>query len=434
MVLLALALLPAPAAALPSFAIQTDQPCSACHMGAYGPRLTQFGRDFKLYGYVANDTKEHTLPFSVVGEFSFTHTTADQISAALAGYEPNDNVTLDAVGLFYAGALFGKVGAFIEATYDVVEKSLHWEDFDLRYAREVKVFGTDAVVGATLNNSPTISDLWDSKPAWSFPFIESALQVAPSAEAIVDKLSFTVLGAGAYAMFDDSVYAEVDLYGGLSHGVLRALGTAPLNDTDALDGPAIYWRGTWQKEWEEGRHYLAVGTYGAHASVFPQRIEIFGSDAYTDIAFDATYQWAEKPELSTSDRLSAHLLYLHESIDLGASRTIAGTRPSAYLSTTRFELAYSIDATYSPTVQYFHTDGSIDPAFWGTVNGDPGSEGWVFELDYVPWGKPDAPLAWLNGRLALQYISYDKFDGLRAGASDNNTVLLNLNIALAANR
>jgi hypothetical protein len=40
-----------PANALPSFASQTGQPCTACHIGGYGPQLTPLGRAFKIGGY-----------------------------------------------------------------------------------------------------------------------------------------------------------------------------------------------------------------------------------------------------------------------------------------------------------------------------------------------------------------------------------------------
>ena len=40
-----------PAQAVPSYASQTGQPCSACHIGSFGPALTPFGRAFKLGGY-----------------------------------------------------------------------------------------------------------------------------------------------------------------------------------------------------------------------------------------------------------------------------------------------------------------------------------------------------------------------------------------------
>ena len=37
-----------PAHALPSFAAQTGQPCTACHIGGFGPQLTPLGRAFKI--------------------------------------------------------------------------------------------------------------------------------------------------------------------------------------------------------------------------------------------------------------------------------------------------------------------------------------------------------------------------------------------------
>ncbi len=42
---------PQPASALPCFAMQTGQPCAACHTAF--PELTPFGRLFKLSGYTA---------------------------------------------------------------------------------------------------------------------------------------------------------------------------------------------------------------------------------------------------------------------------------------------------------------------------------------------------------------------------------------------
>src|ERR1700719_3531566 len=67
-------IIPDPARALPSFAIQTGQPCAACHIGAFGPQLTPYGRDFKLHGYVASDGQDHGLPLAFTPQTSFTHT------------------------------------------------------------------------------------------------------------------------------------------------------------------------------------------------------------------------------------------------------------------------------------------------------------------------------------------------------------------------
>ena len=48
---LLLATLAPNANAVPAYAQQTHMTCSACHVGAFGPQLTPFGRQFKLLGY-----------------------------------------------------------------------------------------------------------------------------------------------------------------------------------------------------------------------------------------------------------------------------------------------------------------------------------------------------------------------------------------------
>ena len=85
-------------------------------------------------------------------------------------------------------------------------------------------------------------------------------------------------------------------------------------------------------------------------------------------------------------------------------------------------------------MQYFQIHGSSDAVRFGTANGSPNSEGVIAEIAYVPWGKPDSPVRWFNGRLALQYVAYSKFDGTSSHASDHNTIFLNLWLALAFNR
>jgi hypothetical protein len=91
-----------PAVAVPSFAIQTGQPCAACHIGAFGPQLTPYGRDFKLHGYVASDGKDHGLPLAFTTQTSFTHTLQPQDGGAAPGFKANDNFAVDQLSLYYA--------------------------------------------------------------------------------------------------------------------------------------------------------------------------------------------------------------------------------------------------------------------------------------------------------------------------------------------
>lgn len=422
-----------PAHAVPSFGIQTNQPCSACHVGAFGPRLKQAGRDFKLYGYTGTDNKEHGLPFVAFVSGSFTLTKGEQADLVADGYNAKSNLTFDELSVFYGGRILKKVGAFAEVVYDAIESKLHWEDLDVRYADDRTVDSHDLVYGVTLNNSPTVQDMWEVSPAWSFPFA-SGFTPTPASSPVIDTLGGAVLGLGAYTMWDDTLYLDVAAYHGLDDGTLDALGASRVGDINTLAEPAFYARAVWQHESEDGQHYFAVGSYGAVVSLYPDGNRTSGSDKYSDLAFDATYQYVPNPESSVSDMLSAHLFYLHETASLDASKALFGARGSDSLSTFRADVTYSFDATWTPSLQYFRMTGSTDPVHWSTPNGSPDSAGWIAELDYVPWGKPDSPVAWANARVGLQFTLYTKFDGTTAKASNGNTLLLNVTLGASANR
>jgi hypothetical protein len=47
----------------------------------------------------------------------------------------------------------------------------------------------------------------------------------------------------------------------------------------------------------------------------------------------------------------------------------------------------------------------------------------IFEVAYVPWGKPDSPFPNMNLRLAAHYVSYFTFDGASANVRNNNNNL-----------
>ena len=44
----------------------------------------------------------------------------------------------------------------------------------------------------------------------------------------------------------------------------------------------------------------------------------------------------------------------------------------------------------------------------------------IFEVAYVPWGKPDSPFQNMNVRLAVQYIKYFSFDGIPCNPNRND--------------
>src|ERR1700676_2004774 len=72
---LVVAFFPALAQATPSFAQQTGQPCTACHIGAFGPQLTAFGRAFKIGGYTqTGGDATIPVPFSLMLLGSYSNT------------------------------------------------------------------------------------------------------------------------------------------------------------------------------------------------------------------------------------------------------------------------------------------------------------------------------------------------------------------------
>jgi hypothetical protein len=411
-----------PAAAVPSFARQTGLPCAQCHVGAFGPQLTQFGREFKLNGYVWNDGKSDHVPLAAMLQASFTHTGADQPGDAAPGFAPNNNPAVDQISLFYGGAIADNLGTFAQITYDGIAKQLHWDNTDVRYARSVQLDGNPLLLGITVNNSPTVQDPWNSTPAWGFPFATSSLAPPPTAATLIDgPLAQTVAGAGAYALWNDLLYVEADVYSGLGRDVRNALGVVPVSGTNSVSGVIPYWRLALEHDF--GSHYLELGTFGLSESDYPGGNKSAGSDRFTDVALDATYLYSG----STDYTVTGYVTYIHENQSLPASHVVLGSNSSDELDTFRVNGSYSWQNTITLSGQHFQTTGSNDTALYG---GSPNSRGWVGEIAYVPSGKPDSDFpSWFNVRLSLQYTAYTEFDGASSHASDNNTLYLLLWIA-----
>jgi len=177
-----------PARAVPSFAAQTGQACQMCHIGALGPQLTPYGRNFKIKGYTQTGgtgimSKVH-LAVWLQPEF-----TSYQKNLPAAGVTPdfasNNNAYLNAVSLFYSGRITDHVGAFLQLTYDNVGKALGQDNSEVRVVGSGSPFGYNVDYGVSFNNAPGWSDPYNSNYLWGYPFIGPGVAPAPNASPIL---------------------------------------------------------------------------------------------------------------------------------------------------------------------------------------------------------------------------------------------------------
>jgi hypothetical protein len=416
--------------AVPSFARQTGMPCAQCHSVAFGPALTAYGRQFKLNGYVWGEA-DHPLPLALMAQGGFTQTSRAPPEAPAAHFADNNNFSVDQVSLFYAGRLSSHVGLFAQFTYSGEDRHTSWDNFDLRYARPAKLGSEPAVIGVSLNNSPTVQDLWNSTPAWSFPFISSALAPAPAAAPLLSSgaLAQTTIGATAYAMLNDRLYLEVGAYRGLSDRWLRNVGLDVENSAN-LDGLAPYWRAALQRE--HGRHYVSLGLLGLNARIKPDRASD-QLDRYNDVGLDATYQYSD----GSVHALTAYASLIREQRSLGASLASGASDSSSNeLRALNVAVSYIHRQTWLAGAGIFEVRGDVDAALFapapttGSANGSPDSRGYTLQAEWVPFGKlHSAGRPWLNLRLGLQYTGYERFnggganyDGFGRSAHDNDTL------------
>jgi hypothetical protein len=419
------------ARAVPSYSRQTGLPCASCHFTP--PELNAFGRKFKLDGYVfttkpevTDEKKGHNaalqlleaFPLSVLFDTSFTSTKSPQ-----PGTQNGNFLFPQDAALFLAGAWSSHVGSFVQVTYDSQADHFTWDNTDIRYANNHDLFGKTLSYGITLNNSPTVEDLWNSTPAWGFPFTLSNVAPGPSAGALINGgLAQDVAGVGGYAMWNEHIYIAGTLYRSEHIGAAQPFDGVgfPIN----IRGIAPYWRVAWQTV--SKNNSLEVGSYGIHVRSTPNGV-VGLTDSYTDWAADFQYdriipQWK-------NDVLSFRGTYIRENSSLAATFAAGGAAfPHHHLNTVQGNVEYHFGTRLSGTVGLFHMDGTPDPLLFpqapvsGSVNGDPRSSGYILNLSWWPVQNID---------LAAQYTGYKRFNGLQTNydgagrnASGNNSIYL----------
>jgi hypothetical protein len=412
--------------AVPAFADQTGQTCATCHIGAFGPHLTPYGRQFKLNGYTLR-VGDFTPPLSAIAIASFLHTQKDQPPPPARHFDVNDNAAIDHIAAFVAGGFGEQVGIFAVVAYEGVDRHFHWDDLDFRVIDHATILGSDLTYGLSVNNEPTGQDVWATLPIWGFPFTTSELAPSPTgAPQIDDNFAQTTLGFSAYAWWNSEIYAEVALYRSLSQGMLRFVGED--TTSDLIDGFAPYFRIAYQKDL--GKQNFELGAFSFFPSVFPARDRTTGkTDDYADVGVDASYEFVG----NNDDVATVNARYTHEDQRLSASQILGGaSNRNNTLNEFNLNGSYYWHELVGGTVGYFQTWGNPDTLLYaGNRTFAPDTGGFIFQIDGAPFeDKQEFPTR-INLRIGIQYTAYTEFDGasrnfdgLGRNASDNNSIRL----------
>jgi hypothetical protein len=418
---------------VPSFSRQTGLACSACHYQF--PQLTPFGRLFKLNGYTLTALPTIGQPGDSVNHESLKLSSIPPVAAMLvtglthtnSAQPETQNSTVgfpQELSLFLAGQITPHAGMFTQLTYAGADGSIGLDNVDVRYAMHTTVANHDLLFGMTLNNNPTVQDVWNSVPAWSFPFMSSEVAPSPAASTLIDGgLEQQVAGLGAYTMYAHSLYAEFSAYRSAPQGADVPLGSSAENTTK---GVIPYWRVALQHAWPTT--YGMIGTYGFSARMYPAGVT-GPTNNYVDAAVDAQLEHQAGKAVWIG-----RAAFIHERQTLSAfAASEESEQTHENLSTFRANLSFEPTLRYSLTGGYFQTTGTSDAllfapdAVTGSRTGSPNSRGAIGEVAVNPWQ---------NTRFGLQYVAYSRFNGASSDydgsgrkASDNNTLFLYLWLA-----
>ena len=414
---------------VPAFSRQTGLACSSCHYQFL--QLTPFGRLFKLNGYTLTGIPTVGQPGEQPGHETLKLLSVPPVAAMVVGSVTHIRSTVPETqngtvafpqefSVFLAGQISPHVGAFTQFTYAAADGSFGMDNLDFRFASHGTVGDRDLIYGVTLHNNPTVQDVWNTVPAWGYPFMGPEVGPSPIAGTLIDDaLGQQVLGLGAYSLYDHLLYTEFTAYRSALQGAAMPLDKEASNVTS---GVIPYWRVALQHETPATS--LMLGTYGFVAHVFPSGVT-GPTNNYTDVAVDA--QVEQRAGTSTWIGRGS---YIHEKQELNAAFAEGeATDPHLTLWTARASVAYLPNLKYSFTLGYFQTSGTTDPVLYapeplaGSSSGSPNTSGLIGEFNYN---------AWQNTRLGLQYTAYNHFNGSSSAydvlrgrnASDNNTLYL----------
>ncbi|NMM10556.1 MAG: cytochrome C [Polaromonas sp.] len=414
----------------PLFARQTGLKCASCH--TIYPELTPFGRKFKLGGYTLGERQKIPLALMAIVSRNSINDNTDK-STGEKIYGKNGDFALEAISLFSGGKFTDNAGGFIQWTYNNISTTdnQHFyghsalDNTDLRLVKTIGPEEKSMLFGLTLHNNPTVQDVFNTTPAWSYPYYSPSLAAPGRGTQTFLESGARVAGVGIYSYLFDSLYLEGTSYqtakGAFS--VLRA-GT-PESQRISLSGSNPYWRIAYT--FGDENQNLTLGHFGANVAV-DVADGITPADRFRDRGFDVQYQFFSKDKHHI---VTAHASVIKEKTDWrsGFPNGI-NDNPSSTLRSTRAKISYLYDRTYGITAGGFKVTGDADFARFGSTTGNPDTTGYILELNY--W--PTFNFLWdpqMNVRFGLQYTAYTKFNGSASNydatlrdAKNNNTLYL----------
>ena len=441
--------------ALPSFSRQTDQPCSTCHLN-FG-ELTYEGRKFKLMGYTMG---KQVLPLSVMATASVTkiNDTSSSLAPSIT-LAKNDQPIFEEANLFVAGKFTDNVGGYLKWTANLantnpiygssgvqtgtkVGQDTYLDASEIRFSKESLIGAEKINWGVSVNNSPTVQDLWSTTPIYGFPYRNSSLQNAwgigqfgPS--SLIDGgLDSQVVGLSVYAMFDDSIYLELSNYFKGRPGWATLSTQSGATPVRSDNNP--YWRLVWSKN--EGENSFMIGSFGMTSHLLRDPlVSGSASGTYFDYGFDTQLQ-----HITNTHSFSAQATVIYEDVNWG-SRSVGRSHDSlnSNLVTLRSKLTYDYLRKYGLSIFEFSSRGTVDNLYWSfnpdqnvvtgacnqnnslltycSSNGSPNTSGAGFEVYYDPIPYVHMVFQQTYYQTFLGGNAFvDNTSGLPRSASDNN--------------
>lgn len=445
--------------ALPTFSRQTGKNCAACHLNV--GELTPAGRQFKLMGYSSGD---YVLPLSVIGVLSDAkiHSTASSADAQI-NLPKNGQVIPEAASAFIAGKFYEDSGGYIKWTINAanltplyssqgiqngtkVGSDVFLDASEIRYTGRLTLGDQKVVLGVTLNNAPAVQDLWSTSPVNSYPYRTSGLlsawgigQFGPT--TLIDGgLNSQVTGVGVYTMVNESLYAELTAYTPFSSSWSAISLAGPLNRVSKINP---YWRLAYNPV--QGADSFMLGTFGMVATL-TNDANVPGSSGgkYTDIGFDLEYQ-----HITDVHSWTTQMTYITEQVNWDSLAVVNNNHDysRSHLNTLKAKISYDYQRQLGANIFSFYTTGSTDNNYWAfnqdpnvvtgacnqnnsqlafcSANGSPRTNGYGFELYYVPASYVHVALQQTFYKNFLGGTTFiDNSSGNVRAAKDNNLTYL----------